>query len=114
MIAATPISERNPTGRGESYGRVFENGRVPDDRFCGRLCLVRHAMITTPKLTKAELDNACERALQICDDINCPVAVVDALWSVNLSVSEIGGRALGDAIEAERRRRAEQRQTEEV
>lgn len=71
-------------------------------------------MITTPTLTKADLANACERALQLCTDINCPASVVDALWSVNLSVSEIGCRVLGDAIEVERRRRASQSQPKEA
>lgn len=62
-------------------------------------------MISTPTLTKADLADATARALALCPDINCPVAVFDTLKEVNLSVSVIGGRLLGDSIEAEAERR---------
>lgn len=64
-------------------------------------------MITTPALNRGDLAEATERALSLCPDLHCPRAVVNALCDANLSVFAIGGRALGDAIEAERRRRAD-------
>lgn len=62
-------------------------------------------MITTPTLNRGDLADATERALSLCPDLHCPRAVVNALCDANLSVFAIGGRALGDAIEAERERR---------
>lgn len=64
-------------------------------------------MITTPTLNRGDLADATERALSLCPDLHCPRAVVNALCDANLSVFAIGGRALGDALEAERRRRAD-------
>lgn len=71
-------------------------------------------MITTPGLTKSDLADATARALSLCPDINCQVAVFDTLKAVNLSVSVIGGRLLGDSIEAEAERRRREKMAEDA
>lgn len=71
-------------------------------------------MITTPVLTKADLADATAKALATCRDIHWPKAIMDSLRAAALDPEKIGYANLGAAIEAERRRRAEQSQTQEV